>query len=580
LITKGEEIKAGKHAISSIHQNHHQSLPQTTQVSFQPQKVSRRQPGIRGSNEATGSKPGVTDESIVVYATSSEGTGTKPGVSDEDKDITKEKVILKWGDEEESEYSDDDNDDIEKDDKEGNVDDEGDNDISDTQDADDEDVKTKCDEDEIYKYRICVCKYEDVEMKNVKVEESDKGDEDVTDVEKEDAEKTSEVKNDTKKIKLPPTSSSLSVSSGFGDQFLKLSFDLSLISTVKDSAYVDVPKNQTPIVDLERESKKITSEILKIKKEQAEKQKMPKFTIKSTYNAAIEKYDLKSALYQIMHANKSFNKNHANHQLYHALMEALIEDENAKDKGVADADKKTKRRRTKESKSFKKQSTTKETPKGKASSKGSKSGKSSSAKEPVKETIAEVVMDDAVTMWHDLEWNKRQVVLDQPEQPWFNQMVFAIKNPLTFNDLMATLIDFFKYVLSRLKIDNLTQDILLGPAYNLLKGDCYPFDMSKPLPLQGHPGDFVDLHLNEIKDMLLLAIQHKLFHLTDSDIVDFIVALQMPMIKWTAIDIKRLKLMVELIDKQMRERRIIRNLERLVGAQELKMGYKLMTRTT
>nr|GEZ63112.1 hypothetical protein [Tanacetum cinerariifolium] len=425
-------------------------------------KVSRRQPGIRGSNEATGSKPGVTDESIVVYATSSEGTGTKPGVSDEDKDITKEKVILKWGDEEESEYSDDDNDDIEKDDKEGNVDDEGDNDISDTQDADDEDVKTKCDEDEIYKYRICVCKYEDVEMKNVKVEESDKGDEDVTDVEKEDAEKTSEVKNDTKKIKLPPTSSSLSVSSGFGDQFLKLSFDLSLISTVKDSAYVDVrvaklekymselkkinlstkalaalkihvpsvvdtylgskvPKNQTPIVDLERESKKITSEILKIKKEQAEKQKMPKFTIKSTYNAAIEKYDLKSALYQIMHANKSFNKNHANHQLYHALMEALIEDENAKDKGVADAvkdhkrkhdddddkdppagpnqDKKTKRRRTKESESFKKQSTTKETPKGKASSKGSKSGKSSSAKEPVKETIAEVVMDDAVTMW-------------------------------------------------------------------------------------------------------------------------------------------------------------------------------------
>ncbi|GJV42399.1 hypothetical protein Tco_1420839 [Tanacetum coccineum] len=35
---------------------------------------------------------------------------------------------------------------------------------------------------------------------------------------------------------------------------------------------------------------------------------------------------------------------------------------------------------------------------------------------------------------------------------------------------------------------------------------------------------------------------------------------------WTAIDKKRSELMVELIDKQMRERRIIRNLERLVGA--------------
>ncbi|GKF35391.1 hypothetical protein Tco_0108591, partial [Tanacetum coccineum] len=49
--------------------------------------------------------------------------------------------------------------------------------------------------------------------------------------------------------------------------------------------------------------------------------------------------------------------------------------------------------------------------------------------------------------------------------------------------------------------------------------------------------------------------------------------------KWTAIDKKRSKLMVELIDKQMRERRIIINLKRLVGARELEMDYKLMTCT-
>ncbi|GKC45094.1 hypothetical protein Tco_1062816, partial [Tanacetum coccineum] len=47
--------------------------------------------------------------------------------------------------------------------------------------------------------------------------------------------------------------------------------------------------------------------------------------------------------------------------------------------------------------------------------------------------------------------------------------------------------------------------------------------------------------------------------------------------KWTATDKKRSALMVELIDKHMRERRIIWNLKRLVGAQELKMDYKLMT---
>nr|GEY05002.1 retrovirus-related Pol polyprotein from transposon TNT 1-94 [Tanacetum cinerariifolium] len=143
-------------------------------------------------------------------------------------------------------------------------------------------------------------------------------------------------------------------------------------------------KIQKPTIDLEQESKKSALEIHKIKREQDEKQKMPKYTIKSTDKAALKEYDLKSALYQTMHEN---NTNPANHALYHALMEALIEDENAMDKGVADTvknhkrqhddddddvkdlsagpnqGKKTKRRRTKELKSSKKPSTTKETSK-------------------------------------------------------------------------------------------------------------------------------------------------------------------------------------------------------------------------
>ncbi|GJW49427.1 retrovirus-related pol polyprotein from transposon TNT 1-94 [Tanacetum coccineum] len=264
-------------------------------------------------------------------------------------------------------------------------------------------------------------------------------------------------------------------------------------------------KKQTPIVDLEQGSEKSASEILKIKREQDEKQQTPKFTIKSTDQATLNEYDQKSALYQTMHANKSFNKNPANHRLCHALTEALIEDESAMDKEVADTvqdhkrkhddddddnddddkyppagpnqGKQTKRRRTKESESSKKPSPTKETQKGKAPSKGSKTGKSALAKEPVRELISEVIMDDVDWFKQPLrpptpdpEWNKRQVVLDQPEQPWFNQMVSATKDPLTFNDLMATPIDFSKL------------------DWNNPEGDRYPFDLSKPLPLQGHSG--------------------------------------------------------------------------------------------
>nr|GFA40255.1 hypothetical protein [Tanacetum cinerariifolium] len=136
--------------------------------------------------------------------------------------------------------------------------------------------------------------------------------------------------------------------------------------------------------------------------------------------------------------------------------------------------------------STKKPSSSKETLKGKAPTKGSKTGKSASAKELVKEPIVEVVMDDV--------GDDRRVALDQPEQPWFNQMVSVTKDPLTFNDLMATLINFSKYVLNGLKIENLTQDILLGLAFNLLKEVTYTSSIMKKKAAQ--------YEIKGIKDMV------------------------------------------------------------------------------
>ncbi|GJZ85862.1 hypothetical protein Tco_0651201 [Tanacetum coccineum] len=80
---------------------------------------------------------------------------------------------------------------------------------------------------------------------------------------------------------------------------------------------------------------------------------------------------------------------------------------------------------------------------------------------------------------------------------------------------MDTSFDFSAFILNRLNIKDLTQEILVGPAFELLKGTCksltkleyhleecskaitehnpegkpYPFDFSKPLPLiQDHRG--------------------------------------------------------------------------------------------
>ncbi|GJR97545.1 hypothetical protein Tco_0269719 [Tanacetum coccineum] len=149
----------------------------------------------------------VPDESTIVSATSSEGTSTKPGVPDEEKDIIEEKVILEWGDEQDNEFLDDD---VEKDDKYK------------------EDDETESDEDEIYKYKIRVRKYEDVEIKDVEGEEYNKGEEKVTDAAKEKMKKIQKQRDDCQRTVLPSSSFAYMYLQVFGDQFLNFLLILSL----------------------------------------------------------------------------------------------------------------------------------------------------------------------------------------------------------------------------------------------------------------------------------------------------------------------------------------------------------------
>ncbi|GJZ85848.1 hypothetical protein Tco_0651187 [Tanacetum coccineum] len=313
-------------------------------------KTSRRQPGTGGSNEETGTILGVPDESTVISVTSSEGTGIKPGVPNKEKDIIDEKVILEWGDEQDSEHSDDDNDDVKKDDKDGDADDEGDD------------------------------HYEDVEMKDAEVEGSDKGFGDQFLKLSSDSSLVSTVKDfadaDVKTTNLPPIPETVTknpvIAAGPSPQVTpiistiqqttspiptqpiitdapivtttvpesnalttvelrvaKLEKDMFELKTELQKHTADIihkyslhhlPElTKKPTLATEQESEKSPSKILKIKKEQAESQKNPQFTIKFTDKAALEEYDLKSALYQSMHANKSFNINSTNHHVTFAL---------------------------------------------------------------------------------------------------------------------------------------------------------------------------------------------------------------------------------------------------------------------
>ncbi|GJX09383.1 hypothetical protein Tco_0199242 [Tanacetum coccineum] len=233
-----------------------------------------------------------------------------------------------------------------------------------------------------------------------------------------------------------------------------------------------------------------------------------------------------------MTKSKSFNKSPKHRALYHALMESILEDEDAMDKGVADelkkrkpddadkdkgptagSDRGLKRQRTSKGiETSKKTSTLKDSSKGKSLTTSSKSGKST--KEQVEEPIfmqdsdyakhddaefdnTDMPMDQGEDLgktdeqpndeavpnndWYkksrsdtspDPEWNEGKLVDDGPEQSWLNDLAKDTKPPLTFDDLMHTPIDFSAFAMNRLKIDNLTKEHLVGPVYNLLKGTC------------------------------------------------------------------------------------------------------------
>nr|GEU79532.1 reverse transcriptase domain-containing protein [Tanacetum cinerariifolium] len=113
----------------------------------------------------------------------------------------------------------------------------------------------------------------------------------------------------------------------------------------------------------------------------------------------------------------------------------------------------------------------------------------------------------------DRAWNDGKSIDFRPPQKWIINIAKERQPPRTFDELMSTPIDFSAHVMNHLKIDNLTQVIFVGPAFNLLKGSCksfieleyhfeecykavtnrlnwnnpesheYPFDLSKPMPL-------------------------------------------------------------------------------------------------
>ncbi|GJW86000.1 hypothetical protein Tco_0159145 [Tanacetum coccineum] len=223
--------------------------------------------------------------------------------------------------------------------------------------------------------------------------------------------------------------------------------------------------------------------------------------------------ELKRILIDKMEENKSIDKSDVQKNLYNALVEAYNTDKDLISSYNDEAE-------------SSKEPTRKE-------SRTTSSSKGASRSQPTnlnKTTHLEFITnDDDVNLarevqdkrpWHpststtpDREWHLTKTVSDLPPQHCIINLAQAAGTQSSFDEFMATPIDFSAFMINRLKIDHLTQELLTGPTYDLIKGTCksiaeleyhleevfkatneqldwnnpegtpYPHNLSKPLPL-------------------------------------------------------------------------------------------------
>nr|GEX97711.1 hypothetical protein [Tanacetum cinerariifolium] len=322
-------------------------------------------------------------------------------------------------------------------------------------------------------------KEDDTKGDDQKFEEEPKGDDQATEVEVGvfDLVKIKE------KSEILQSTSSHSISSNFGNQFLVNSLNASFIGIIPENtdkeitSMMDIEIQQDVPLHLHYQPQKITFE-----KDVQEVKQVDHFaaihdSIRSQVPSVVKDYlgtSLPDAFQKADFATLVIQKYLTEFELKKILMEKMKKSQSYQTADDKDEDpsagpnpgKESKKRRSgKEAALSKISSTPKESTKGKPPSKSSNSGKSASADQSVKEREHEPEVLDP-------EWNTIKAIDDTPEQPWFNQMVQAVKPLLIFDELMSTPIDFLAFAMNRLHIDNITREVLVGLMFNLLKGTC------------------------------------------------------------------------------------------------------------
>nr|GEU32465.1 hypothetical protein [Tanacetum cinerariifolium] len=226
----------------------------------------------------------------------------------------------------------------------------------------------------------------------------------------------------------------------------------------------------------------------------------PLFLGSTSYAVAanLSEMELKKILIEKMEGNKSTQRLDEQRNLYKALVEAYESDKiilntyeetvTLKRRRYDDADKDeepsagpdrgSKRRREgkePESASAPTKTTTKSTGRSTQGSRSRQASTSESAlaEEPMQTTSQ---MEEPSHLEFDVGADDQPIVQSSQHpiciQPWTSDLAKQADTRSSFNELMDTPLDFFRFIINRLKVDTLTPKLLAGPTYELMKGSC------------------------------------------------------------------------------------------------------------
>nr|GEZ47626.1 hypothetical protein [Tanacetum cinerariifolium] len=187
--------------------------------------------------------------------------------------------------------------------------------------------------------------------------------------------------------------------------------------------------------------------------------------------ADLSEMELKKILIDKMEGNKSIQRSDEQRNLYKALVEAYDADKTILDTyGESTI---LKRRREDDDQEGPSAGSDRRSTTGTQSQQLS-ANESAFAEEPVQTTcqMEEPSHPPRRPPTPDRDWNKTLPAAQGNVQSWISALAKKTNARSSFNELLDTPINFSNFIMNRLDVDTLTLDLLAGPTYELMRGSC------------------------------------------------------------------------------------------------------------